>query len=112
MLGLILRAKMSYDNATSKGFIGGFMIESQKSYRSIQYKMQFWIFLEKMNQVTQYLSMKRTREDHFKKVLICLENDDMEKAVTYLQRAKKRMLTGPEMAQLEALIYPEVSRLN
>lgn len=112
MLGLILRAKMSYDNATSKGFIGGFMIESQKSYRSIQYKMQFWIFLEKMNQVTQYLSLKRTREDLFKKVLICLENDDMDRAVTYLQRAKKRMLTGPEITQLEALIYPEVSRLN
>ena len=88
------------------------MIESQKSYKSIQYNMQFWVFLEKMNQVKQYLSLKKGREDFLRKVLICLENDDKDKAVTYLQRAKKRMLTGPEMTQLEALIYPEVSRLN
>lgn len=88
------------------------MIESQKSHMSIQYRMQFWVLLEKLSGLSQYMTLKNTSDNVIKKVLICLENGDIEKAAMILQKAKKRMLPVPEVTQLEALIGTNVNPLN
>lgn len=56
------------------------MIESQKSHMSIQYRMQFWVLLEKLSGLSQYMTLKNTSDNVIKRVLICLENGDIEKA--------------------------------
>ena len=77
------------------------MIETKKTVNSWQYSLQFWAIIERV---------KKTREFIFddaytiKKAMISLENNKIDKALSYLEKAKRKAPKSLEVKQLEKLL--------
>ncbi|MDH8676796.1 hypothetical protein QE109_01490 [Fusibacter bizertensis] len=86
------------------------MIETKKAVNSWQYSLQFWAIIERV---------KKTREFIFddaytiKKAMISLENNKIDKALSYLEKAKRKAPKSLEVKQLEKLLSVQLqSPLN
>lgn len=84
------------------------MVGSQKSLISLQYNVGFWVFVERAKCIYNPLRLVNMSSDVVKKAMICLENDDVHKAVWYLNKAKKLIPDHPEVLVLDNIIQMRI----
>ena len=77
------------------------MSETRKSFNSFQYNLQFWTIIERIKKTKAFIF-----DDTYtvKKVMISLENNKVDKAISYLNKAKKKAPKSPEVKQLEKIL--------
>ncbi|GAB6109390.1 hypothetical protein [Fusibacter bizertensis] len=77
------------------------MSETRKSFNSWQYNLQFWTIIERVKKTRAFIF-----DDTYtvKKAMISLENDKVDKALSYLKKAKKKAPKSLEVKQLEKIL--------
>lgn len=77
------------------------MSETKRTLNSWQYSLQFWAIIERVKKTREYIF-----DDAYtvKKAMISLENNKIEKAFAYLEKAKRKAPRSIEVEQLERLL--------
>jgi hypothetical protein len=77
---------------------------SLKPINSLQYNMQFWMFVEKVTDLYHIMTPKQRLLNTVRKAMVSLENDDMDRAVEFYKKASSSAPECPEVLQLKDVI--------
>lgn len=85
---------------------------SLKPINSLQYNMQFWMFVEKVTDLYHVMTPKQKLTNAIRKAMISLENDDLDSAVEFYNKACSDAPECPEVLQLKDVIEWALGQKN
>lgn len=80
------------------------MIGNNKTYGLHNYNWQYWSFMTKFRDAYKMVSPKQRIENIIRQTVICLENDDVYKALKHIEKANRVCPENPDIVQLAAVV--------